>query len=312
MNSTYAQAAASPLPAVNARPRGTTLLTLVRREFWEHRALWIAPLIAALLLVVCATIGTFHMDLDDSRHLTEPQDRVALFTVMQWVVAGVLYVVAVVVLSFYLLDCLYAERKDRSILFWKSMPVSDGMTVWSKCLVAFVVVPLGVYLLAIVAGFLFSGILAARLALAGAAPILGWDTLEWLRSELAMLLIVILGILWYAPIGACLLLLSAWARRIPFLWAMLPPVVAPLLELIAFGTHHIWNFELQRTAGIWWTLGIAHAHIFSHHGVRPLGTLLAEADFGAAFSDSGLWLGVVFTAAAVFAATRIRRYRDDT
>jgi ABC-2 type transport system permease protein len=312
MNSTYAEAAGSPVPAMNARPPGATLLTLVRRELWEHRALWIAPLIAALLLVVCAMIGTFRMDLDDARRLTEPQDRVALFTVMQWVVAALLYVVTLVVLSFYLLDCLYAERKDRSILFWKSMPVSDGMTVLSKCLVAFVVVPLGVYLLAIIAGFVFSGILAARLALAGAPAILGWDTLEWLRSELALLLILILGILWYAPIGACLLLVSAWARRIPFLWATLPPVVAPLLERIAFGTHHIWNFELERTGGIWRTLGLAHAHIFSHHGVRPFGTLLEDADFGAAFSDGGLWLGVVFTAALVFAATRIRRYRDDT
>ena len=311
MNSTYAEAGGTA-PAITARPPGETLLTLVRRELWEHRALWIAPLIATLLLTVCAIIGTFHMDLDDTRRLTDPQDRVALFTVMEWVVAALLYVVTLVVLSFYLLDCLYAERKDRSILFWKSMPVSDGMTVLSKCTVAFIVVPLGVFLLAILAGFLFCAILAARVALAGAPAIIGWDTLEWLRSELAMLLILVLGVLWYAPIGACLLLVSAWARRIPFLWAILPPIVAPLLELIAFGTHHIWNFELERTAGIWWTLGLAHAHIFSHHGVRPLGTLLEEANFGAAFTDGGLWLGVLFTAGLVFAATRIRRYRDDT
>ena len=75
-----------------------------------------------------------------------------------------------VVLSYYLLDCLSAERRDRSILFWKSLPVSDGLTVASKLLTAFVVVPLGVFLLAMVTYFVFALIIAVRVAI-GTAPI---------------------------------------------------------------------------------------------------------------------------------------------
>ena len=84
----------------------------------------------------------------------------------------------VLVLTFYLLDCLYAERKDRSILFWKSLPVSDAATVASKLLVALAVVPLGVYVVAILSDLLFSAIIAVRASFNHSQILIGaWDTL---------------------------------------------------------------------------------------------------------------------------------------
>jgi ABC-2 type transport system permease protein len=148
--STPAGSAGLALPA-RAAAHGDlqrTLVTLVRREFWEHRYLWIAPLVTAALLVVCALFahGHIHIDAGDGADMAfSATQKLAASTIAQGVVFVALNLVMGFVVSFYLVDCLYAERRDRSIYFWKSMPVSDGLTVASKVLVAMVVVPLGVW-----------------------------------------------------------------------------------------------------------------------------------------------------------------------
>jgi ABC-2 type transport system permease protein len=317
MNSTFAEAAGeSPRStAVPARkPLRDALLTLVRRELWEHRYLWLAPLCVAALLLLVAILGQVHFDLDDVPQFANSQQRVALFTIVQWAISALYYLFALFIVSYYALDCLYAERKDRSILFWKSLPVSDGLTVGAKLLTALVVVPAGIFVLSLLASLVFFAILTARAALGSLPTVLTWDTLEWLRTAIAMLLIQILAALWYAPIVAYLMVVSAWAKRSPFLWSSLPWVVAPILEHIAFGTRYLWHFMLYRSNGIWQTLAFGRSHIFSHHGhsIRPVGTLLEDLNFRGAFTDVDLWLGLAVTAALVYAAVRIRRFRDDT
>jgi ABC-2 type transport system permease protein len=241
------------------------------------------------------------------------QTKVALFTIVQWALSMPGFVAVLFVLFFYALDCLYAERKDRSILFWKSLPVSDGLTVWAKLLVALVVVPFGVFALALLAHLVYTGILGARVALGSLPPILTWNSYEWLRTEAVMFLMTLFGVLWYAPIAAYLLLVSAWARRAPMLWATLPFVLAPLLEWVAFGTRHVLDFIDYRAFGIWGILGIDHLNLISKHGPQhPVGTALEVLDFRGALTAVDLWLGLVVAVALVYAAIRIRRYRDDT
>jgi ABC-2 type transport system permease protein len=308
MNANAADLASAPAPALTRRA-GTldTLVTLARRELWEHRALWIAPLVTEGLLALALLFG--RADFDHGRHeLLGAQQRVALGTIVQWALAQPLYLVTSIVVGFYMLDCLYAERKDRSILFWKSLPISDGLTVASKFLVAAVVVPLGAFALSLVGHLVFSAILAVRVP-----GLLGWNALEWLRTEVVLLLSVLLGVLWYAPLGAALLLVSAWARRSPILWASLVPVVAPILERVALGTHYLWDFERYRMFGIWHKLQIGHEHLFgSAKELRPVGMVLETFNIRGAFADMDLWLGVIAAVAMVYAAARIRRYRDDT
>ncbi len=298
--------------STTAKGLAEVLLTLVRREFWEHRALWLCPLVVVGLLALCAAIGRVHIDLDDTARLTSDPQRVALLTIIQWVLAMPLYIVIMFVGSFYLLDCLYAERKDRSILFWKSLPVSDGLTVCAKLLVGLVVVPFGVFLLALLAQLLFTVILGARVAMGTLPPILVWNTYEWLRTGTVMFLVTLLAVLWYAPIAGYLLLVSAWARRAPVLWATLPLVLGPVLEWVAFGTRYLQSFIHYRTLGIWAILGLGHADIISKHAIHPVGTALQVLDFRGALTAADLWLGVVVTAALAYAAIRIRRYHDDT
>jgi ABC-2 type transport system permease protein len=306
MNANVATAAPVTAPALLRRAGPLdALVALVRRELWEHRALWIAPLVVEGLLALALLFGRMSMDLPDGA-LTNEQ-RVAVLTIAQWLSAQPVFFTTAIVLSFYLLDCLYSERKDRSILFWKSLPLSDGLTVGSKFLVAAVVAPLGVFLLATVSDLVFLAIAAVR-----APGTLSWSTYEWLRTELALLLEVILTTLWYAPIGAALLLLSAAIRRAPLLWALLVPTVAPILERVALGTHYIWDFERYRTNGIWHKL-IAGPNLFADQQHLPtVGAVLGRLNLGAAFGDVDLWLGVAAALAMVYAAARVRRYRDDT
>jgi ABC-2 type transport system permease protein len=224
-----------------------------------------------------------------------------------------LYIVLLFLVSYYTLDCLFAERKDRSILFWKSLPVSDALTVVSKLLVALVIAPLLVFVLAMLTQLVFNAILSARIAAGNLPAVIEWSGLEWLRTEAVMLLILGLAVLWYAPFAAALMLVSAWARRTPFLWSSLPPLLAPILERIALGTHHLWDFYRYRTYGIWRVLTDGYRfRIITHHDVQPVGTLLTDLRFGAAYADADLWLGVLAAAAILYVAVRIRRYRDDS
>src|SRR5262249_36665881 len=143
--------------------------------------------------------------------------------------------------------------KDRSILFWKSLPVSDAATVLSKLLVAVVIVPLGVYLVATVTGVVFQLVWKARVA-AGALPdiAVGWDTLAWLKVQALIIYGLIIAMLWFVPFAAFLLLVSAWARRSVFLWATLPPVMAVLGERIVFGTKSLAGLlEYRSWSGFW-------------------------------------------------------------
>ncbi|HXW74417.1 MAG TPA: hypothetical protein VEK10_06350 [Steroidobacteraceae bacterium] len=322
MNSTLAtvaDATARSAAPPAARSLAVRLLTLVRREFWEHRYLWIAPLaVEGLLIVLGAIVGHRQIHIEDTDFDGWPlhAQKVAAFTILQWMLSVPVCVVLMGAVSWYALDCLYAERKDRSILFWKSLPVSDGLTVLSKAVVALLAAPLVAFLVALVGFLVFAAILSLRTAAGGVPAYFSWDLIEWARTELVMLILLTVAVLWYAPIVAALMLLSVWARPNPFLWAFLAPLVAPILERIAFGTHYLASFLYYRTFGIWGTLAHAltqgHINIITHHGLHPIGTLLDEFNIAAALTDIDLWLGLAAAAVMLLVAVRLRRYRDDS
>ena len=309
-------AVAPPMSGLVHHPMTKTMAVLIRREFWEHRSLWITPLIVAGLLVLAAFpihIGNVDMGAH-AEDLARPQNRLSLFTLMIWGQTLPQYLIMTIVVTFYLMDCLYQERKDRSILFWKSLPVSDATTVISKLLTGLVVVPLGVYLAAMVAGVLFQAIWAIRVAF-GSLPnvVVAWDTVAWLKVQGLMLYGVIVCMLWFAPLAASLLLVSAWARKNVFLWTTLPPLIAIIFERVAFGTRYTAHLLEYRTWGIWDALGVGVETPEDSHGrVVSLAALFDNVSMGKAFLNIDLWLGLAVAAAFVFAAIRIRRYRDDT
>jgi ABC-2 type transport system permease protein len=171
-----------------------------------------------------------------------------------------------------------------------------------------VVVPLGVFLLAIASHLIALSIWELRMASGGVPDVVSWDTIAWVRGELVILLCIILSSLWYAPAAAAAMLLSAWLKRGPILWAFLGPLLLVLLEGIVFHTFYFWHFIQYRTSGIWHILTTRGGHSVMSDNMR----MLSDFNWAAAFSSPDLWLGVVAAAGLLYATARVRRYRDDT
>jgi ABC-2 type transport system permease protein len=260
---------------------------LIKREFWEHRSLWMAPAIFAAVLIVLAVFGAFFGS--SNFHVGAPMrfgpERVGVTQMGAMAMAMQLYAVSALTCGFYLLDCLYSERKDRSILFWKSLPVSDLQTVLAKLTVAMAVVPAGVFVLTTVTYPLIYGIATTGLP-NFAAVTGGWDFGAWLRTEGFMLASVALTLLWYAPVAAWLMLASVAARRSPIMIFTLPIVALAVCENVLLGTGNVWKFAGYR--------------------------LMPIVDPSGAVSRPGLWLGLAVTAGILYIVIRLRRYRDDT
>jgi ABC-2 type transport system permease protein len=289
----------------------------VRREFWEHRALWIAPLlVAVLLLLAVATLGRIQFYFSPVRPGAVPSFQLMLFG---WGIP--FYLATGVVVVVYLLDCLYGERRDRSILFWRSMPISDMQTVFAKLLTGLVIVPLGAYVLAAVTSLLATGILALRhdvFVNGQAAP--AWNTGLWLHTQLTMLYGITTLLLWYAPYATYLMLASVWARRSPYAWAFVPPVLLAMFEHMLFGTNYVGQvvqrgFELVLRLAF--NLDMQLRFNFGYVGPQAATPLAGRA--GAAgggpwqlLYGPQLWVGLLAAALMLVLVIRLRRYRDDS
>src|SRR5207253_2906468 len=205
---------------------------------------------------------------------------------------------------FYSLDALYGERRDRSLLFWKSLPVSDRTAVLAKATIPLAVLPL----IALVLGFFAQIILLLWSTLVLAAndisPATIWGEFQFFQEPVVMVYGLIVYALWFAPIHGWLLLISAWAKRTPLLWATLPLVLVMMVEKIALNTTHFAALLKYRFIG-GMTEGFAGAP--KGHGVIDQLAELSPLRFRRA---PGLWLGLIATAAAIAAAIRLRRNRE--
>jgi ABC-2 type transport system permease protein len=261
----------------------------VRRELWENRSIYTAPL-AVAALIAFASLGAV-------RHNLQPGKLAA----HDELVAGVLMGTTLIVAIFYCLDALYGERRDRSVLFWKSMPVSDWTAVLSKMTVPMVILPVVTFVLAIATQFVMLLAATAYLSMKGQSAAALWS-LPWLKMTSGMLYhLITVHSLYYAPFFGWLLLVSAWAKRLPFLWAFLPPATIGFLEKIAFNTTHFGTFLTSRLSG-----GMdANPAKGAAMPMMPWPTHPLEF-----LTMPGLWIGLAIAAACVAGAVRLRRYRD--
>lgn len=277
----------------------------LRRELWENRSLYLAPLaVAAVFLFGFAMSAT---------HLAQRVRAVSSGTpAQQHEVIGEPYAFAALVMMgitllvgvFYCLDALYGERRDRSILFWKSLPVSDAVTVLTKAGVPLVLLPLIAVALTLVVHIF--------MRLLGGAVLLGSGQSAGILREHAPLLpmtgamfyhMVVVHALWHAPFYAWLLLVSAWARRAPVLWAVLPPLAVGVVEKLVFNTSYFGGLLGSLVSG-GTQMGDSSAP-----AVGAPGNPLMHLGHGAPLSSPALWLGLALTAGFLFAAIRLRRQR---
>lgn len=297
-------------------------LTLIRREFWEHRGLVWAPLITAGLLIAVTFFGSrvggidINLETEESTFFAElarnPAAQMQLFAVWNSSLMIPQLLVALIVVFFYLLDALYSERKDRSILFWKSLPVSDAATVGAKFTVAALLMPVWVWALSLVSGLLIFLIVKAIVVGTPLAPLGVWHGSAWLLVQGILLQNLLIATLWYAPVAAWLLLVSVFAKRSPFLWAVLPPLLLVILESVAFDSTRVLAFIGYRLTGFFDSL---QAGLMRSDDEAPSVQSIAEAydalSAAPLLTNPSLWLGVIAAALLLAVTVRVRRWRDD-
>jgi ABC-2 type transport system permease protein len=276
----------------------------VRRELWEHRAIVYAPLAVAALVLVAMAWNARALSAKARAFAAMPPEAQAVFVAMPFgLAASAILLTGFVVAAFYCLDALYAERRDRSLLFWKSLPVSDRTAVLAKFATAMVVQPLIACAVAwtVLVVILLGG--GAVLAAGGVAPGPLWDRLPFFPLLAAQAYGVAAHALWYAPVFGWFLLVSGWAKRAPLLWAVLPWIVAVAVERIAFGTQHVGVMLHDRLAG-------ALDAAFVPDAGKEMVTSFADLDPVGFLATPGLWAGFAFAAACLAAAIRLRRTRE--
>jgi ABC-2 type transport system permease protein len=274
----------------------------LRRELWESRSIYIAPLAVAGLILFGFLISTIHLPSKMRTALAlDPMQQHELLTQPYSFAALLIMATTFVVAVFYCLDALHGERRDRSILFWKSLPVSDLTTVLSKASIPLVVLPLLTFAITVVTQWIMLLMSSAVLLGSGLSVATLWTQLSFSQMSLMLLYhLVTVHALWYAPIFGWLLLVSAWARRAAFLWAGLPVLAVALVEKIAFNTSHFAIMLGNRMGG--------GAEAVTAPGSVPMDpmTHLTPGHF---LSSPGLWIGLALTAAFLAAAVRLRRYQ---
>jgi ABC-2 type transport system permease protein len=297
----------SPAPAFAAmltRP----MYWSVRRELWENRSITIAPLIVAAVVLLASLISTVGLPrrMRAASAIEDPAKQHAAIVRPYAVAPAPIMFVTFLVGIFYSLDALHGERRDRSILFWKSLPVSDLTTVLSKASIPFLVLPLIGFVLSVWTLAVLLLLSSAVLVATGIGPAALWAELPFVQQPLVMLYGLTVHVLWFAPIYAWLLLVSGWARRMPVLWAALPPFAIALVEKIALNTSYVCSLLQYRVTG-------AMTEAFAvrvQHGSNQILDKLEQLDPAKFLSAPGLWIGLAFAAACLAAAVRLRRNRE--
>jgi ABC-2 type transport system permease protein len=312
-----------------------TMKWLIKREFWEHKGMvvWTPAVVAGLIILLTlsglllgrnmafeGSAGKLSVELGgEARDTTIAMlaDIYMAFSVPILLILGIL-------VFFYCLGALHDDRRDRSLLFWKSLPVSDQMTVLSKVVLALVAIPLVSVLIGIALSVTVALLLGISMAMHGLnllGPVL--SSPSFYLSPLRLLGLMPVYMLWALPTVGWLLLVSSWARSKVFLWAVGAPLVTAMLvawanKIFALGMPQGWFMENVVSRLL---LGVAPGNWFMHSRIEPNQLAQHGADhvrnadlFTASWSTLGnptLWVGVAAGVAMIAGAVWLRRWREE-
>lgn len=273
------------------------------REVWENRSLYIAPLIVALVVVLGFLVSASGLPERRAAVLLLGQEAArSAIEVPYDAAAMVLIFTAFIVGLFFCLDALHGERRDRSILFWKSMPVSDLTTVLSKAAIPLAILPLIILAIIIATQLVMLLWTSGLLIVHGMSPASTWTTIPWLQNWIVLVYGLVVIALWHAPVYGWALLVSSIVRHATFLWAVLPVIVIGIFEKITFGTSYFASLIKERVFGF-----APGAFEFApKHGVAL--DSLGQIALGRYLSSPALWIGLILAALFIGAAIRLRRY----
>ncbi len=223
----------------------------IRKELWEFNGMlkWVPitlagvfifiPLLSVLLSGIdmqksLHEIGQIAADLGRLTQL-EQTDRVSeIFFVSAIALSTPFIAIGFIVQIYYFGNCLFDERRDQSVMFWRSLPVSDGMTIASKLLTGAIVIPVIFFgaatllmLLILVLGVVASVILSVGYDI----YLWGWFTSAGIVSGIGYIWLSLVPVaVWLLPLYSWLMLASVYAKKAPFLWAVLPIVALLVIE----------------------------------------------------------------------------------
>jgi ABC-2 type transport system permease protein len=313
---------------------------LLKREYWEHRGgvLWTPVWITASILILtvlgmlAAEVFRSHVQVHAGFSLDELRANIGAndmaeagrgLDVVQLMFGGVASIGLFFVTFFYLLGALYDDRRDRSVLFWKSLPVSDLETVASKALTAMLVIPVFTLAVSTAAYVVFLFIATVWAGVHGLNALPAVLAAHPLGIALRIVALLPVGALWALPAVGWLLFWSAFARSKPFLWAVLVPLIALVANAwlgLMGGPHLTSTAQLAAMLGRLlfsivpgsWIAG--GKHFFGGNWAHG-DDVLAHLDLGrsyALFATPDLWVGVVAGLALLAAAVWYRGKRIES
>ncbi|MDG1707527.1 MAG: hypothetical protein P8H03_02140 [Emcibacteraceae bacterium] len=223
---------------------------LLLKEFWDHRrAILITPMVITglfitfiIVMMVSGNDVIFNdMSLQESMRegfkeaRNEGHDPSFIITSMLLASPVLLWMASGFTITFTALSSLHDERKDGSILFWKSMPVSDTKEVLIKLATVALVIPFVIVPFALIIQLF----IVLAMTIVGLYHGLDLWAMLYSNINLPYLLIAnivepLMTIVWIMPIVTWFMLVSSFSRRPPFLIAFAVPALIIATEELFF------------------------------------------------------------------------------
>jgi ABC-2 type transport system permease protein len=325
--------------AATNNPAIRNMKWLLKREFWENKGgMFWAPIFTGAiylgLMIMAILVGQMsvnrshvkinNLNLNELTSKLTPEQMGHFHAGLEfslYMISGLFGMVMFFVLFFYCLGALYDDRRDRSVLFWKSLPISDRATVASKAAMALFVAPFLAMAASIVTAFGFLVLLSVYAGFHGVNPFpLLWASAAPFKFAGGVLAMIPLQALWALPTVGWLLLVSSWARSKPFLWAVAVPVGAgimvswfDLMQSLSIPDSWFWKNVVARLLlsilpGSWLDTTRIDDNF---EGPQDLLKLVDLGSSYAALASPELWIGAVAGIAMIVAAVHFRRKRDE-
>jgi ABC-2 type transport system permease protein len=272
----------------------------VRRELWEHSAIYLAPAAAGAVGLLGFLVSTLWLARSVAGAVPKNDGLMMPYVFTAFAVMMIGFLVTI----FYCLGALHGERRDRSIQFWKSLPVSDLTTVLAKMAVPMVAMPVVVLAIIIGAQFVMLVFSTIVVLLNGVDPGRLWARVDMRLMWTVLPYGLLVNSLWMAPVYAWLLLISGWAKRMTFVWALAPPLGLALFERLAFNSTHVMQFIIERVLG-----GFGEAFSVKGQGKAAIDKF-ADIDPLHTFSSPHIWGGLAVAGLLLAVIVRLRRSRD--
>ncbi|MGW8369123.1 MAG: hypothetical protein ACWGPN_10645 [Gammaproteobacteria bacterium] len=300
-------------------------LALIRREIWEHRSIYVTPIAIAVVVSLVSlagmvTVSAFDKEVNvalfGAANIAGDAERQAALTVFFLGTSWVFLFALAILTTFYSLDSLYAERKDKSILFWRSLPITDAETVISKLLTAVFVLPLFT-VAAIIVTHLVNLVITTGWVIVkgGNAAHLVWGSVSLFDNWVAALVVTVASAIWMSPFIGWFLFVSAFTKRSPLLMAFMPLILVPIIEWIFFRSKMFASAVFGRGEMIPLFHEMDIERFFDEDRMQvneEVVSLLAHIDIGKFLVSPSVWLGVVVCGILATAAIYVRRYRDES